>query len=83
MCLGRYQAMVKFMDDVIGNITATLTSKSMYDDTLIIFSSDNGGPSFAGSHHLAANNYPLRGSKATDFEGGIRTVGCVPVIPTG
>ena len=31
-----------------------------------------GGPSFTASHHLAANNFPLRGSKATDLEGGVR-----------
>lgn len=32
------------MDDVVGNITATLKAKGLYDNTLIIFSSDNGAP---------------------------------------
>ena len=49
----------------------------MWSDTLFVFSSDNGGPSWEGSHHLAANNYPLRGSKASDWEGGYRAVGFV------
>jgi arylsulfatase I/J len=56
-----YQAMVLFMDGVIGNITQALRAKGMYEDSLIMFTSDNGGPSFDDSHHLAANNYPLRG----------------------
>jgi len=38
----------------------------MYNDTLILFASDNGGD-------LSKNNWPLRGSKYADFEGGIRT----------
>ena len=72
-----YQGMVNFMDDVIANITLKLKERSMWQNTLYIFSSDNGGPSFGGSHHLAANNYPLRGSKTTDLEGGVRVVGFV------
>ena len=39
-----YQGMVKFMDDVIGNLTRALVAKGMWNDTLIFFSSDNGGP---------------------------------------
>jgi hypothetical protein len=41
---------------------------SRYNQTIIVYSSDNGGPSWTCSHHLAANNWPLRGSKATDLE---------------
>ena len=70
-----YQGMVNFMDEIIGNVTALLKKRGMWSNTLYIFSSDNGGPSFQGSHHLAANNYPLRGSKASDWEGGYRAVG--------
>ena len=72
-----YQGMVNFLDVVIGNVTAKLKEKGMWNDTLYIFSSDNGGPSYDGSHHLAANNWPLRGGKTTDFEGGVRVLGRV------
>ena len=59
----------------IGSSTASAASAtgmrtptmSMWDNTIFVFASDNGGPSFAASHHLAANNYPLRGSKGTDL----------------
>jgi arylsulfatase I/J len=67
-----YQGMVGFMDEVIGNITAALHTKQMYDQTILVYSSDNGGPSWTASHHLAASNWPLRGSKDTDLEGGVR-----------
>lgn len=67
-----YQGMVSFMDEIVGNITAALHTKQMYDDTIIVYSSDNGGPSWTASHHLAASNWPLRGSKNTDLEGGVR-----------
>ena len=48
----------------------------MWDNTLLIFSSDNGGPSLVGGPSNA-NNYPLRGGKGNDFEGGTRVLGCV------
>ena len=67
-----YQGMISFMDEVIGNITAVLSTKMMWNDTIVVYSSDNGGPSWTCSHHLAANNWPMRGSKATDLEGGVR-----------
>jgi arylsulfatase I/J len=71
-----YHAMVKFMDDVVLNVTTALKTKDMYQDTLIVFSSDNGGPSFSGSSHTA-NNFPHRGSKMSDWEGGTRVNGFV------
>lgn len=59
-------AMISAVDESIGIVTSELKAQGMYDNTLLIFSSDNGGP----SDH--ANNWPLRGSKATDWEGGTR-----------
>lgn len=44
--------------------------EDMYDNTLIIFTSDNGGPIYEPG---AASNHPLRGSKYNDWEGGVRT----------
>ena len=61
-------AMIAAVDESIGRITAALHAKgaAFWANTLIVFSSDNGGP----ADH--ANNWPLRGSKGMDFEGGTR-----------
>lgn len=60
-------AMGKRMDDAIGNVVATLKREGVWDNTLLFFISDNGGP-------LAqtADNTPLRGGKHQDYEGGVR-----------
>eukprot|EP00959_Pyramimonas_sp_CCMP1952_P126523 2646350-Pyramimonas_sp.AAC.1 len=47
-----------------------MKTKGMWDNTLVIFTSDNGGPIYEPG---AANNYPLKGGKYSDWEGGIRT----------
>ncbi len=60
-------AMGKRLDDAIGRIVATLKGESVWDNTLLFFISDNGGP-LAQS----ADNTPLRGGKHQDYEGGIR-----------
>eukprot|EP01006_Ploeotia_vitrea_P023287 TRINITY_DN55727_c0_g1_i1.p1 TRINITY_DN55727_c0_g1~~TRINITY_DN55727_c0_g1_i1.p1 ORF type:complete len:547 (-),score=22.30 TRINITY_DN55727_c0_g1_i1:33-1673(-) len=66
-----YHAMVNWMDDAIGDIVTLLKKVGMYDSTLIVFSSDNGGPIYEGGAP-GANNYPLKGGKASNWEGGIR-----------
>ncbi|XP_048753866.1 arylsulfatase B-like [Ostrea edulis] len=67
-----YLGMVTAMDEAIGNITKALEAKGIFDNTLVIFTSDNGGwVSYAG------NNYPLRGGKTTLFEGGTRATAFV------
>ncbi len=60
-------AMGKRMDDAVGNIVAQLKRDGVWENTLLFFISDNGGP-------LAqtANNTPLRGGKHQDYEGGVR-----------
>lgn len=63
--------MVSFLDTAIANATRLLKSKGMYDNALIVFSSDNGGPIYAGGDG-GANNFPLRGGKASNWEGGVR-----------
>lgn len=68
----KFSGMVTAMDDVIGNVTEALKSNGMYEDTLIVFTSDNGGwPTEYG------NNWPLRGSKITIYEGGTRVTAFV------
>ena len=64
-----YHAMVNYLDDVVGNLTKALKKRGMWDNLLFVTSSDNGGPVHSGG---GANNYPLRGGKLTDWQGGIR-----------
>ena len=67
----RYHAMVHFADAMVGNVTAALREKGMWDDLLIVFSTDNGGPIYYNGS-AGANNFPLKGGKMNNWEGGIR-----------
>lgn len=64
-----FMAAVTCMDDAIGELLDTLDELNLADNTIVIFLSDNG----AGS---AGRNTPLRGKKASLFEGGVR-VPCI------
>lgn len=68
-CRAQYAAMVAILDDNIKAVTDELKAKGMWENTLMIFSSDNGGP--VNIEENAANNYPLRGGKYSEFEGGV------------
>ena len=61
-------AQISAVDEAIGNLTGMLRAKGMWDASLFVFSADNGGPA---DHEP---NFPLRGAKGADFEGGVRTV---------
>ena len=57
------------LDEGVANVTAALKGAGMWETTLLLFMADNGGwlgPDFGG------NNWPLRGGKVSDFEGGVR-----------
>lgn len=64
-----YSAMVKYMDDTVGHLVDTLKSKGMWENTLLVASSDNGGPIYIAG---GANNWPHKGGKFSDWEGGVR-----------
>lgn len=51
-------------------------AKGVYEDTVIVFLSDNGGETstFVGDSYIGQNNSPLRGDKATLYEGGMRSL---------
>ncbi len=68
-----YAGMVAAMDEAIGQVIAALEKKKMIENTLIIFSSDNGG--FAPGR--VTDNGPLRAGKGTIYEGGVRVCACV------
>ncbi|KAH7721028.1 CRE-SUL-3 protein [Aphelenchoides avenae] len=61
-------SMLVAMDEAIGSVITHLKQTGLYDDTVILFSSDNGGDLTCG-----ASNVPLRGTKNTIWEGGTKT----------
>lgn len=76
-----YAQMVTDLDAHIGEVIGTLRASGHLDDTLIIFSSDNGGNETSG-----ADNGALRGGKGMSYEGGVRVPAMVSwpgVIPAG
>ena len=63
-----YAAMIRALDRNVGQVLAALKDNGLADNTLVIFTSDNGGAHYIG---LPEINKPFRGWKATFFEGGI------------
>ena len=70
---------VQALDAGVGHIVDSLVSAGLYDDSLLLFSTDNGGAVRGFS------NLPLRGDKEQLYEGGVRGVALVTggVIPRG
>jgi arylsulfatase A-like enzyme len=63
-----FAAMLSAMDDAVGAMLAKLHDSGLEEKTLLFFISDNGGP----TPQTTSRNAPLRGTKATTCEGGIR-----------
>ena len=65
-----YAGLVESVDDAVGEILRTLEETGLSENTIVIFTSDNGG--FCG----VTDNFPLREGKGTPYEGGLR----VPLV---
>ena len=64
-----YAAMIRAVDRSVSRILDTLEEEGIADNTMVVFTSDNGGAGYIG---LPGVNQPFRGWKITMFEGGIR-----------
>jgi len=69
-----YAGMVTAMDVFVGDVVNRLQAHGMWNNTLLVFVADNGG-----AENANGNNYPLRGGKADNWEGGVR----VPAFVSG
>ena len=67
-----HNAMLLAMDEAIGSVLSKLRATGQLDNTLVTFISDNGGPTMPGTTVNGSRNAPLRGSKRTTLEGGVR-----------
>lgn len=65
-----YAGLVEAMDDAVGLILNTLDELGLAENTIVVFTSDNGG--VAAGDAFATSNKPLRAGKGYQFEGGIR-----------
>ena len=66
-----YAAMLSALDDSVGKVIEKLKASGLEKDTLIVFFSDNGGPTMLGTTINGSRNEPFRGSKRTTLEGGV------------
>ncbi|MEN8116793.1 MAG: sulfatase [Bacteroidota bacterium] len=65
-----YAGLVEAMDDAVGYVLNALNEMGLDDNTIIVFTGDNGG--VAAGDAFATSNLPLRAGKGYQFEGGIR-----------
>ena len=60
---------VSAVDEGVGRVVNALKKAGIYDNTVIVFTTDNGGQASSGS-----SNYPLKGNKNTFYEAGERKI---------
>lgn len=65
-----YAGLVESMDDAVGVVLRALDELGMAENTIVVFTSDNGGVSAGDA--FSTSNLPLRGGKGYQYEGGIR-----------
>jgi hypothetical protein len=72
------------LDESVGDIIEALNNSNLLNDTIVVFFSDNGGPS-VNLHNTTASNYPFRGQKGSGWDGAIRTGAIIyaPFLPSG
>lgn len=75
-CPNKIRAMIGDVDRWTGKIMKALKAKGMYEQTLMVFTSDNGGTADSAKE-VGGNNYPLRGGKHSQWQGGMRTTSFV------
>ncbi|MBK7999724.1 MAG: sulfatase [Verrucomicrobia bacterium] len=72
-----YAAVIEAMDDAVGRLLATIDSLGIATNTIVIFTSDNGGVHMPeGPHNTITHNAPYRAGKGYLYEGGLR----IPLI---
>ena len=65
--LNTFNGMVSVVDEAVGNVTRALRTGGLWEDTLVVYTHDNGAPLGGGG-----SNAPLRGGKNSNMEGGVR-----------
>ena len=71
-----YAAMVHKVDENVGRVLETIQKLGIYDNTVVIFTSDNGGVTYEYNGQKVTDNSPLRSGKGSLYEGGVR----IPLI---
>ncbi|CAH2092382.1 unnamed protein product [Euphydryas editha] len=70
----KFAGMLSKLDESVGKVVEAMQIRGLLANSIIIFTTDNGGPA-AGFNDNRASNYPLRGVKNTLWEGGVRGAG--------
>eukprot|EP00118_Oscarella_pearsei_P018833 m.195823 g.195823 ORF g.195823 m.195823 type:complete len:516 (+) comp39521_c1_seq2:37-1584(+) len=70
-----FAAMATSLDESVANVTDALNRTGLWNDSIVIFTTDNGGPDQVDRN--VACNWPLKGGKYTLWEGGVRGAACI------